>query len=275
MGWMRHLEKGGTTSSAPVGDPSDTVVALSGRARELIDKYTRRVPQSDQAWVHESDVPTSDEVGNTKDGVSLGPEVEIAANREIGSWDSKDEYLETHFHLLRQDTLGPLRAAVEELRAAPFMTEKGSEENANIYESVRRSSADACRAIANIVEVFIVGLTVAAKGFALKVDFSTRRAEKLLRWKQSKRLKTGSMVALSPKQDAFKTKCIVAIVASRQLGEVDVQYPQRPSIHLYLGDPSQIEIDPQQEFLMVEASNEYWEGVRYTLRALQWLSHDE
>ena len=106
---------------------------------------------------------------------------------------------------------------------------------------------------------------------ALRTEFSTRRAEKKILWGQSKRLKTGTIVALSPVEDKFKTKCLVAVVASRVTLELIVEPPAKPSIQIFIGDPGNLEIDPQQEWIMVEASGGYWEASRHTLRALQKL----
>ena len=75
-------------------------------------------------------------------------------------------------------------------------------------------------------------------------------------------------------KDKFKSKCVVAVVASRRGVDLNVEAPVKPSIQIYVGDPRDIEIDPQQEWMMVEASSGYWEATRHTLKALQKL-HDE
>ena len=85
-------------------------------------------------------------------------------------------------------------------------------------------------------------------------------------WEQSKRLITGSLVALTPVNDMFKSICRIAIVAARPLDAVR-QNP--PEIDIYFGGPDEIEIDPQQEWVMAEARNGYYEASRHTLRSLQ------
>lgn len=122
--------------------------------------------------------------------------------------------------------------------------------------------------------MYITGITAARDGLAIKVEFSTRRSEKKIRWAQSKRLKTGTIVALTPVLNKFSSICIVAVVASRPLSTVDVDYPEKPRVQLYLGNPDELEIDPQQEFLMVEASNGYWESTRHILKALQKMADE-
>ena len=85
----------------------------------------------------------------------------------------------------------------------------------------------------------------------------------------STRLLAGTMVALTPAKDNFRAKCIIAIVAARPLSGVEDTPPQ---IDIYFSKPEEIEIDPQQEFTMIEAKSGYYEAARHTLRALQKLS---
>ena len=125
--------------------------------------------------------------------------------------------------------------------------------------------------MANIIQVYITGTTVANDGLALTLEFVARRAGKKIHWALSKRLKTGAVVALSPAGDNFNSKCIIAVVASRQLSRLNVEFPQKPSIKAFVGDASQLEIDPQQEYVMVESLDCYWEAYRHTLQALQRL----
>ena len=99
-----------------------------------------------------------------------------------------------------------------------------------------------------------------------------RRVGKKIVWEQSKRLITGSLVALSPASDMFKTICRIAVVAARPLEAVQ-QNP--PEIDIYFGGPDEIEIDPQQEWVMVEARNGYYEAYRHTLRSLQKIAQEK
>jgi len=99
-----------------------------------------------------------------------------------------------------------------------------------------------------------------------------RRAGKKIVWEQSKRLITGSLVALTPVNDMSKTICRIAVVAARPLEAVQ-QNP--PEIDIYFGGPEEIEIDPQQEWVMVEARNGYYEAYRHPLCSLQKLAHEK
>ena len=82
------------------------------------------------------EIPTSAEVGLLKDGKPVLDEVPVSANIIEGAWEDKEQYLQSHYELLREDGVAPLRDAVAEVRAKPRMTEVESQEHAAIYESV-------------------------------------------------------------------------------------------------------------------------------------------
>ena len=118
----------------------------------------------------------------------------------------------------------------------------------------------------------MVGLTFANSGVAARITFSLRRLGKKVNWEQSKRLLTGTLVALTPATDMFKSICRVAIIAARPLTELE-QNP--PEIDIFFGASNEIEIDPQQEWMMVESRNGFFEGYRHTLQGLQMLAKEE
>lgn len=84
-------------------------------------------------------------------------------------------------------------------------------------------------------------------------------------WEQSKRLITGTLIAMSPFNDAFQTTCILATVAARPLSALQ-QNP--PEIDLFLPHYHQ-PIDPMQKWVMVECRSSFFEASRHTLLALQ------
>jgi helicase required for RNAi-mediated heterochromatin assembly 1 len=64
----------------------------------------------------------------------------------------------------------------------------------------------------------------------------------------------------------FQSKAIVATVAARPLEGLQ-QNP--PEIDLFIARAEEIEIDPAQEFVMVEERTGFFEADRHTLLALQ------
>jgi helicase required for RNAi-mediated heterochromatin assembly 1 len=77
---------------------------------------------------------------------------------------------------------------------------------------------------------------------------------------------TGSLVVLTPATDKFRTKAIVATVAARPL---DGLRQNPPEIDLFFARAEELEIDPAQEFWMVEHRGSMYEADRHTLLALQ------
>lgn len=122
-----------------------------------------------------------------------------------------------------------------------------------------------------IIKVYIIGLTFTYNGLATKIQFSTARARKDVVWKRSKRLIGGSIVALSPAYDHFRSQCIVAVVAARPLEGLE----KRPhEIDIYVTCAEGIQLDTQQEWIMVEARSGYYESNRYTMAALQKMAKE-
>lgn len=101
---------------------------------------------------------------------------------------------------------------------------------------------------------------------AVRVAFSYSRIKKRVRWENSRRLIAGTLVALTPEQDMFQSKCVIAVVAARPLALVQ-QSP--PEIDLYFAKPEEMQLDPHIEWVMVEERATYFEAARHSLRALQ------
>ena len=96
-------------------------------------------PQSDDdspEWLRKREIPSSLEIKGEDEDAKIEEEIEIEVNRVHAAWESKEKYLETHYRLLREDAVTPLRNAVAEVRENPYLTEKDSFEDAAIYEKV-------------------------------------------------------------------------------------------------------------------------------------------
>lgn len=182
-----------------------------------------------------------------------------------------DAYLSAHSELRREDAVRPLREAVCNVRREPGQNEDAFNGSAiGIYQDVSR----VCHRISTMsiptdldtLQVYIRGLMCSTRGIALRVTFSTFRAQKKILWEQSKRLMAGSLVVLTPATDMFKSKAIVATVAARQLATLNQDLPE---IDLFIAHPEDLEIDPATKFVMVEERSAYFEADRHTLLALQ------
>ena len=123
--------------------------------------------------------------------------------------------------------------------------------------------------ITHISQVHFIGLTFAQRGVAFRIRFSTARAGKNIVWDYSKRLISGSIVALTPADDYFQTKCIVGTVAARPLDDVKKQPPE---VDIFFARAEDGEFDPHKEWTMVESRDGYYEASRHTMSALQKMS---
>lgn len=191
-----------------------------------IRKYIKTFdqPVDSSSWTTFRDIPSSNEIF-TPNRADHEDNLEVSENTVVGPYSSKEDYLERHYSLLREDAVAPLRDVVSE--------ESESENCAHVYE-----------------KVFIMGFTFANAGIAARITLSLRRSGKKVNWEQSKRLLTGAIVALTPVNDMFKSICHVTFTAARPLSGLQRNPPE---IDIFSGATDEIEIDPHQEWVMVES----------------------
>lgn len=237
---------------------------LNLEIRRYVQTAGAVVGEDSPPWLSQPEVPASGEVLVLNDD-----DVNIPPNKVNGPWRNKEKYLSSHYSLLREDAVAPLRDAVDEFRKNPDMME-GDSKVVRIYEKVSRYQQFQPPTL-TLSQVHIAAFTFAPLGVAAKIRFSMARVGKKITWKFSKRLLGGTMVALSPAKDKFRTKCIVALVAARPITGVE---DTPPHIDIYFSRAEDVEIDPQQEWTMLEPTTGYYEAYKHTLRALQKLSKE-
>ncbi|RDW72447.1 putative DEAD box helicase involved in nonsense mediated decay [Aspergillus mulundensis] len=225
-----------------------TVAIVTKDIRKYFDDLHKHDPDtlSSKPWLSKPELPSSDEIfGTDEEFVDLEP------NKIEGPWESKDAYLKAHYDLIREEAVASLRDAVAIFRADPDMCD---DKSVSVYE-----------------KVYVTGLTFARQGLAFKLQFSTNRAGRNIAWEYSKRLVSGSVVALSPADDAFQTKCVIAVVAARPLDGVRLLPPE---VDVLFANPLDADFDPQLEWVMVEAKQGYYEASRHLMTALQKMSSE-
>ncbi|KAI9711490.1 MAG: hypothetical protein M1820_002053 [Bogoriella megaspora] len=214
------------------------------------------------AWLSMPEVPTASEIlpgsrtiqRQDSERAKRLPAKGLTPNKASGAWDSTDDYLRDQYNLIREDAVRPLRDAVGLFRGNRNANEVDFQNSVGIYD-----------------RAYVKGVTFSSRGIAIRLAFSTSRAEKRIRWDMSKRLLTGSLVALTPEQNAFSTKCILATVAARPLESLQMRPPQ---IDLYFANPQDINIDTLQHYTMVEGRGGFFEAHRWTMTALQHMSQE-
>lgn len=205
-------------------------------------------------WLSRPEIPTSDEVRDIQeawvprdrdDGAII-----LNGNRIKGAWKSREEYLRTHYELFREEAVRPLREAVNFLRLCPdYHEHSDGSKNLGVYDRVR-----------------IKALTFDHRGLGVRITFSLGRVGRNIRWGQSRRLMSGSLVALTTKDDMFKSICKVAVVAARPLDGLRLNPPR---IDLFFASPCELELDPDTEWLMIEERSSFFEAQRHIMTALQ------
>lgn len=91
---------------------------------------------SDQPWLALPELPTAEEVGSFVGDRPATLEYALQHNKIDGPWRDKEYYLRSHYELLREDAVAPLRDVVQEFHQKPNMMERDSKEHAAIYEKV-------------------------------------------------------------------------------------------------------------------------------------------
>ncbi|KAB8296756.1 hypothetical protein EYC80_002173 [Monilinia laxa] len=174
-------------------------------------------------------------------------------NNIDGAWDSKEQYLGFHYRILREDAVAPLRQAVADFKRNYRMSDA---HDTTVY-----------------TDVYLVGIQLSPFGPAFRIEFSSDRAGKRIRWEQSSRLTPGSLVCLSPSSDMFRSICKVGTVAARPLvGGLDRDPPQ---IDIFFGDYEDVILNPSESFVMIQSRLGFFEAYRHVLVALQKLTTEE
>ncbi|KAJ8336972.1 hypothetical protein SKAU_G00381920 [Synaphobranchus kaupii] len=161
-------------------------------------------------------------------------------------------YLDTHFRLLREDFIKPLRDGISQV-----LHFQGKDLRQGRFDDIR-IYFNAC----------IVAPVCTPKGILYRVEFDMKNLKKI-NWESSKRLLYGALVCLS--MDGFKTM-IFATVANR-----DVKELQKGVTTLFFTEESRMklaEMSPSDVFLMVETMA-FFEAYRHVLEGLQEMSAED
>ncbi|NXQ12565.1 ZNFX1 protein, partial [Peucedramus taeniatus] len=213
-----------------------------------VDKCTFTQPQDEQeeSYRFMSIYPTYNEIHGNKKPF-------LRPNFVLGRYESTSIYLDTHFRLLREDFVRPLREGIMEVLR-------------NLQDrNLRKKKFDDIRIY---FDARIIAPCCTPTGIAYKVQFDTKPL-RFVQWQNSKRLLYGSLVCMS--QDHFET-FFFATVSNRNAAdlvngivELCFDADNRP----LLG-----EFQPSDSFLMVETTA-YFEAYRHVLEGLQKVREED
>ncbi|XP_068120429.1 NFX1-type zinc finger-containing protein 1 [Hyperolius riggenbachi] len=181
------------------------------------------------------------------DEIHLNTNPFLRPNTLKTKFESTDLYLDTHFRLLREDFVRPLRNGIREIL------------DHHDDQGIRKMKFDDIRVY---FDTRIVTPMCEHSGIAYKVQFDVTPL-KFVRWQNSKRLLYGSLVCLS--QDYFES-FLFAIVSNRdekdlKQGEVQLQFCEQSRELLARASPT-------DSFIMVETTA-YFEAYRHVLEGLK------
>ncbi|KAL6112273.1 znfx1 [Pungitius sinensis] len=170
-------------------------------------------------------------------------------------------YLDTHFRLLREDFVRPLREGIQQLLQS--QTEKGGGEGGR-HGHLKAKQFDDIRVYFD-TKLVVPKCTLSGMAYIIQFDV---KPFKFVRWENSKRLIYGSLVCLSC--DNFQS-FLYATVSERdpktlQKGLVTIAFTEESRWKL-------AKIENDKSFLMVETTA-YFEAYRYVLDGLKELRED-
>ncbi|CAJ2503344.1 Uu.00g107380.m01.CDS01 [Anthostomella pinea] len=201
-----------------------------------------------QEWRGYPEIPTARDLNpDLTDPKQLAEVQSLLPNNWREPWSEKDKYLETHYRLQREEAITMLRYSIKKYQETPRMMD---DEETCIY-----------------TKVFVKGYLMTRLGPMCRVQFSTERSGKKIRWTQTRRLTTGSLVALSTAEDGFKTICLPAVIADHPIRDGLDQNP--PTIQIHWARSEDAIVDPTAELVIIEARTGYFEAVRHSMVGLQ------
>ncbi|KAG2233421.1 hypothetical protein INT48_007451 [Thamnidium elegans] len=202
------------------------------------------------------------------------PFPDIPINRIKTPYDNADQYLYTHFELMRQDFLIPLQKAVKAYKEVYNYTKTKDDQGLametasnqqpyRLYEHVR-------------LNAIVFGSRQPLYRISFRLPYYCR-----VNWPQSKRLMPGTLVLLS--KDHFDKDLKIATIVER--GDEPMRGANRFEylLDLYLerdnenqpfgfGDPTMINDDT---YVMIEATDGYFEAYRHVLNVFQRIKPTE
>ncbi|KAG0304131.1 hypothetical protein BGZ98_005883, partial [Dissophora globulifera] len=211
--------------------------------RDLYDTIKEPRPMIDNTW--KKSLPPDDfrflSVFPTDMDVNVEDFPDPPENIVHKAYDSTEQYIETHFQLLRADCIIPVRDAIRLYRFGAV-----DDNEMMVYKHVRPMS-----------------LLFATIGLVHRMSFFVdgRRVN----WRQSKRLIPGTIVCLSV--DDFAHFRFATVI------ERDLEFLQNPrdlriGIKFLSPDPA-FDFNPDISYTMIEAMQGYFEAYRHVLKCLQ------
>lgn len=242
--------------------------------RDIVNQHVYFTPEPGQGWRSYPEFPTAQEILARQQELP-----DLPHNPVDEPWASKDEYLNAQYRILRKEAVEGLRYSVRSYaddcaRREPKVMDNDSR---CIYTKVCPPQPTRALSVpltpSFLSQVRVKEYLMSYLGPIARVSFSTERSEYKIQWQQSKRLQPGSIVALSTKEDSFRTVCKIAHIAQRPYRDGLDQDP--PVVDILWANPEDAVLDPGLEMVMIESRNGYFESARHSLIGLQHAAQTE
>jgi len=99
-------------------DPNHSKEKLNRDIRAYVAAANAEPAPDAKPWLLKTEIPTAEEILDDKE-----EPVQLAENKLDSPWRTRKKYLETHYELLREDAISPLRDAVTQFRRTPDMSD--------------------------------------------------------------------------------------------------------------------------------------------------------
>ncbi|XP_075033777.1 NFX1-type zinc finger-containing protein 1 [Mixophyes fleayi] len=238
-------------------DIEQSLERLSNFLQHLQDRRREGTLRVDTHMVLGPEVPAQDfrtmSVYPNHDEIHLNESPFLRPNTQMHKYESTGLYLDTHFRLLREDFVRPLKNGIQDIL--------------QLYDDkrFRKMKFDDIRIY---FDTRVLTPMCTSSGIIYKVQFDITPL-KMIRWQNSKRLLYGSLVCLS--KDNFET-FLFATVSNRdekelEQGEVQLQFSEQSRGLL-------ARTRPTDSFMMVETTA-YFEAYRHVLEGLQEMNEQD
>ncbi|KAI4725090.1 P-loop containing nucleoside triphosphate hydrolase protein [Aureobasidium sp. EXF-10728] len=208
---------------------------------------------TDDEWILRPEVPDAQEMSRPL----ISDDPCVPENQIEGNWSTKHEHLTAQYSFLREESTFALRRAIGLVREQPHLSEldhRVESPGLGIYE-----------------KAFVTGITLCNRGLGVRMCFSTFRAGVRIDWNTSKRLKAGSLLAISPSSDKFQKQITIAVIGARPM---ELLNESPPKIDIFFPRPEETILDPAVEYIILEETSSFFEAQRHNMLSLQRMTKE-
>ncbi|CAM6103853.1 unnamed protein product [Calypogeia fissa] len=242
----------------------DDLVAIVSRLSDQTERVQRLLAVAPpEQHCQGEEFRTTSIVPEKEELVDFQAKQKLPVNRIGVQYSHINEYLETHFRLLREDCINPLRQGIKAYRS--------SERNPNGDHARHSESSSAMLDLRVYTAVQLAGIRCGDEGVEFLVSFHLPASERTTeKWESSKKLMFGALLCIS--SDQFQTffwgvvarrdvkELAKGLISIRLIGESDA---------IFTGGLEKGGWNSTEPYVMVESTASYFEAYYHVLKTLQ------